>query len=343
MKKPAIITVIVVGVLGLAWLVWFNPAKHEEEATKPATEVPVQVAKIVRTTLRGYVTAYGSVEPEPATAVRPAASARVGASVPGIVFEAKCTVGQPVDKGVVLFQLDSRTADVAVATAEQVLERQKKLMQVDGTSQKALQEAEQQLAAARAQQSLLRIESPLAGVVTSVNVRPGEPVDLTTVLAEVLDPSRLVVSANIPSSELATLQVGQAAEVRVHDSAKPVGATVSFVSPQVDAKTGTALVRATLPANSGLRAGQFVTLRIVSEEHKDCLAVPVESVVKNEEGGTIVATVENDQATQRPVEIRLRDGELVEVKAHGLKEGMTVVTVGAYGLPQKTKVRVIEK
>jgi membrane fusion protein, multidrug efflux system len=342
MKKPVIIAIAVAVVAGLAWFIWFQPAKPEEGAAKPATEVPVQVAKIVRTTLRGHVTAYGTVEPEPA-GERPAASARVGTSVPGIVTEVKCGAGQQVDKGAMLFQLDSRTADVAVHTAEKVLERQKQLMLVEGTSQKTLQEAEQQLAAARAQQSLLRIQSPVAGVVTSVNVRPGEAVDLTTVLAEVLDPSRLVVCVNIPSSELATLKTGQAAEVRVNESAAPVTATVNYVSPQVDAKTGTALTRATLPVNSGLRAGQFVTLRIVSEEHKDCLAVPVESVVKNAEGGMVIAIVENDRATQKSVKTGLRDGEWVEVQADGLQAGMTVVAVGAYGLPKETKIRVVEK
>jgi RND family efflux transporter MFP subunit len=342
MKKPVIIAIAVAVVAGLAWLIWFKPAKHVEEAAKPATEVPVQVTKIVRTTLRGYVTAYGTVEPEPA-GERPAASARVGTSVPGIVTEVKCAAGQQVDKGTVLFQLDSRTADVAVQTAERVLERQKQLMRVEGTSQKTLQEAEQQLAAARAQQSLLRVQSPLAGIVTSVNVRPGEAVDLTTVLAEVLDPSRLVVSVNVPSSELTTLKAGQAAEVRVNESATPITATVSYVSPQVDSRSGTALVRATLPANSGLRAGEFVTLRIVSEEHKDCLAVPVESVVKSVEGGTVIAIVEHDRALQKSVKAGLRDGGWVEVQADGLGEGMTVVAVGAYGLPKETKIRVVEK
>ena len=342
MKKSAITAIGVAVVTGLAWLIWFKPAKHEEEAAKPATEVPVQVAKIVRTTLRGYVTAYGTVEPEPA-GEGPAASARVGTSVPGIVTEVKCAAGQPVNKGKLLFQLDSRIADVAAHTAEKVLERQKRLMQVEGTSQKNLQEAEQQLATARAQQSLLRIQSPLTGIVTSVNVRPGESVDLTTVLAEVLDPSRLVVNANVPSTELSSLQTGQAAEVRVNESATPVTTTVSFVSPQVDAKTGTALVRATLPANSGLRAGQFVTLRIVSDEHANCLTVPVESVVKDEAGGTVIAIVENDRAAQKPVKTGLRDGGLMEVQAEGLKEGMVIVTVGAYTLPKETKIRVLEK
>jgi len=55
-------------VAGLAWLVWLKPAKPEEAEKPPETEVPVQVGKIKRVTLHGYVTAYGTIEPEPASA-----------------------------------------------------------------------------------------------------------------------------------------------------------------------------------------------------------------------------------------------------------------------------------
>jgi len=342
MKHPP--TALLFGILlGVAAFAGCKPANPRAETAKPDTEVPVQVAKIVQITLRGYVTTYGMVEPEPASGQHPAASARIGSPVPDIVTEVKCTVGQHVDAGAMLFQLDSRTADVAVATAEQLVDRQKRLLQLEGTSERALQEARQQLAAARAQQSLLRIRSPLAGIVTSVNVRPGEAVDLTTVLAEVLDPNRLVASASVPNAELAVLQTGQAVEVRANESAKPLTAKVSFISPQVDARTGTAPVYIVLPAGSGLRAGQFVKLRIVSEEHPDCLAVPVESVVKNEADATVIAIVENDRAKQMPVTAGLHDGRWVEVKADGLQAGMTVVTAGAYSLPSETKIRILEK
>jgi membrane fusion protein (multidrug efflux system) len=340
MKKFGLIIVIIAAVAGLVWLILFKTAPHVEEEAKPDTEVPVHVGKITRATLRGYVTAYGTIEPEPAGG-QPAASARIAASVPGVVTAVKCAEGQRVEKGAVLFQLDSRAADVAVAFAEKNLDRQKKLIQVDGTSQKALQEAEQQLAAARAQQALLQIQSPLAGTVTRVNVNPGEAVDLTTALAEVIDLDRLVVSANVPSAELAALKPGQPAEVLADKSAAPLTGSLTYISPQVDAKTGTALVRAALPANSGLHPGQFVSLRIVSEEHKDRLAVPVESVVKDAEGGTVIALVQNDRAVQKPVKTGLRDGGLVEVEADGLQADMTVVTEGAYALPKETKVRVL--
>jgi membrane fusion protein (multidrug efflux system) len=356
MKKLIFVILSLALAGGLAWLVWFKPGKHEGEESKPETEVPVHVAKITRATLRGYVTAYGTVEAEP-SGERPAASARVASPVAGVVSEAKCVDGQRVEKGAVLFQLDSRTADVAVEKArkaaeftEKNVERQRKLLQVEGTSQKLLLDAEQALAAARnelaaaqTQQALLRVQSPLAGTVARVNVKPGEAVDLITVLAEVIDLDRLVVSANVPSLELVALKAGQAVEVAADKAAAPVTASLAFISPQVDAKTGAALVRATLPASSGLRPGQFVTLRIVSEEHKDRLVVPVESVAKDAEGGTVIAVVQSDKAVQTPVKTGLRDGGWVEIEAEGLQADMTVVTEGAYALPKETKVRVLNK
>jgi membrane fusion protein, multidrug efflux system len=352
MKKSGLAALSLAVVGGLVWFVWFKPRQHEDEEKKPATEVPVHLGKITRRTVRAHVTVYGVIEPEP-SGERPPAGARVAASVPGVVATVKCAEGQQVEKGALLFQLDSRAADVAVDKARKTaefadknLERQKKLMQVDGTSQKLLLEAEQastvarnELAAAQTQQALLQIQAPLAATVTRVNVKPGEAVDLTTVLAEVIDLDRLVVSASVPSTELALLKPGQPAEVQADKSAAPVSSSIVFISPQVDPKTGTAFVRAALPAKSGLRPGQFVTLRIVSEEHKDRLVVPADSVVKDSEDATVIALVDGDKATLKPVKAGLHDGDLIEVEGEGLKEGMTVVTEGAYGLPKETKVR----
>ena len=340
--KKLIVIVCLLAMAGFTWFVWFKAPKPEEPEAKVATEVPVQVGEIMRTTLRAYVTAYGTVEPEPA-GERPAASARVAASVSGVVASAPCAEGQHVQKGALLFQLDSRTAEVATTFAARTVDRQKKLLQGEATSQKTLQDAEQQWAAARAQQALLQVQSPLAGTVVRVNVRPGEAVDLTTVLAEVVDLDRLVVMAHVPSFELPALKVGQSAEVRAEASSGSVTGAVVYISPEVDPKAGTAAVRVSVPVNSGLRPGQFVNLRVVSAEHKDCLAVPATSVVQNAAGASGIALVQGVQATQKPVKVGLRDGALVEIEGEGLQAGMVVVTEGAYGLPKQTKVRVLEK
>ena len=339
MKKFVVIVLFLGVSAGLTWLVWFRPVKMDEEDKKPEAQVPVHVAKVSRATLRGYVTAYGTVEPEPK------ASARVAVGVPGVVTAVKCVEGQHVEQGTLLFELDGRAAEVAVRFAERSLERQKKLAQVEGTSQKLLQEAEQQLASARAQQALLQIHSPITGTVTKVNVMAGEAADLTTVLAEVVDLDRLTVSINVPSSEMGVLKAGQAVEVMTPDSTNLVNASLGFISAHVDAKTGSGLARSGLPANCGLRPGQFVKVRVVSEERKDCMVVPIASVAKDTTGATFVALVEGEKAILKPVKTGVREGDAVEVEGEGVEVDKTVVTDGAYGLIMTqqfaTKIRVV--
>jgi membrane fusion protein (multidrug efflux system) len=349
-SRPLVAFVAIVILGGLGSLVWWGrggPGDAEIE-----TEVAVHVGKVTRQTVRAWVTAYGVVEPEP-PGVRPAAGARVSPPTPGVVTGILCREGQAVERGQILFQLDPRAADVAADKARHALEyarttleRQRKLMAVEGTSRRQLLEAEQAFAAAQAdlkaaetQQALLRIVAPMAGTVARVAIKAGDGVDLTTTMAEIVNLDRLVVSAGVPSAELGPLRVGQRAEVEGEGMA--LAGSVASIRPEVDDRTGAALVRVSVPAGSGLRPGQLVTVRIASEERKDRLTVPVESVVKDAEGRTVVALVKDGRAVQKPVKAGLRDAGRVEVDGEGLAEGLTVVTEGAYALPPETKVRVL--
>lgn len=328
----------------------------QDAASAVATVVDVHVDTVRKATLRAYVTAYGRVEPEPAAVERPAAQAFVAAAVPGRIVEARCVEGQVVEAGALLFQLDSRLADLAVGTARSALdlarrnaERQHALADVGGTSEKLVLEADQALEAARAQlgdaetrRSLLRVTAPIAGTVTRVLGKPGQPVDPSTVLAEVIDLDRVVVEGSIPSAEAPRLALGQAVEITDEDGALAATGTVALIVSRVDPGSDSVPVRVELPAGVRLRPGQFVRLRIVTEQHEDCLAVPVESLVRTAEG-SVIAIVEDDTARRRPVREGLHDGDLVEVDGPGLKAGMTVVTEGAYGLPAETSVRIVRQ
>lgn len=307
---------------------------------KIQTEVAVHVATVQRATLRACVTGYGLVEGEPAREGRPPGASRLAPPVAGVVTGVLCAEGQRVDKGAPLFLLDSRVADVAVETAKVNLDRQRKLEKVEGTSQKALQEAEQQLAAAAAQRALLRIDAPFAGTVTRVNARPGEAVDPVGVLGELVDMDRLVVTASVPAAEAGALAAGQEAEIKVAGG-DPTAGRVLWVTPQVDPQAGTVTVRVGVPAGAGLRPGQFAGVRIVTEERRGVLAVPREAVYTNHDEQSTLSLVEGDVAKQHVVTVGLRDGDLVEVAGVGIAEGATVVTLGSYALPKETRVRVI--
>jgi len=337
-------------------LVGCKPAGEAGEE-KIVTEVAVQVGKVTKADLRARVEAYGVVEPEPAKAGGPGGGAKLAAPAAGVVLAVAATEGQSVKAGDVIVRLDDRMAQAAVDKAghaveyaEQLVARQGKLKAVDGTSEKAIQEAQQQLAGARAELASARaalaqvqLATPLDGVVARVNVQPGQTVDPNMVVAEIVDLGRLVVTANVPAAEAAGLKAGQAAEVFAEGSEKATAnGSVSFVSPSVDPKTGAALVRVALAKDSGLRPGQFVRARIVSEERAGRLAVPRESVVKADDA-QVIYLIEGDQAKQKVVKVGLRDGALAEVEAEGLKEGDIVVTVGAYGLPKETKVKILQR
>jgi membrane fusion protein (multidrug efflux system) len=327
-----------------------GPRAGEEEEI--VTDVGVHVGTIVRTTLHRYVTAYGTVEPEPPGDGKAAAGAILSAPVGGILAEIDCVEGRAVERGTLLFRLDTRLAEVAVAkaakaaeSAEQTYERQKKLLAAEGTSQKNFQQAELELAAARSELaaaktelSLLEIRAPLAGTVVRISARLGQAVEPNAVLAEVIALDRLVVTAQVPSRDAAELKPG--VPVVWGDGSAAAGKLV-VVGKDIDPKTDTVLVRASLPAGSGFRPGQFLNIRIVAEERRDVLAVPEESVVPGPDGGPVLMVVEGDKAVPKPVKAGLRDRGLAEIEGEGFAPGLVIVTTDAYNITGETKIHII--
>lgn len=341
-----------------------HPGASGNEPESEDTDVPVSLGKIARMTLRDYLIAYGTVEPEPARDGKPPASAFVAAQMAGLISEARCEEGQKVKRGQVLFSLDHRLVDVqvekaraSVLLAEKNLTRKVSLNKTGNVSQKLLDEARQQrdaahqdLRLAQTQRALLWVEAPLNGTIVTIHVRPGEAVSSNTVLAELVDLDRLVANVAVPGAELPRIQIGQPATLS--DAADPENegrgtqplplGSVSFIGLQVDPRTVSAPVRIALPAGSGLRPGQFVQALITVDERPGRLAVPVESVV-TVDGQSAVFVASENQAVRKPVRTGIRDGNFIEVDGEGLQAGMNVVITGAWGLPEKTRIHVIDQ
>ncbi|HXR46634.1 MAG TPA: efflux RND transporter periplasmic adaptor subunit [Candidatus Limnocylindrales bacterium] len=336
-RKQIIIGAIIVLCVGLGIYALIKSSHATsspgDEEGAPAESVPsivsVQTGALQRMTLHRYVAGYGMVEAAPATTDQPAAGAQLAAPSAGVVAKVNVVEGQHVEQGDVLMELNSGAATADYAAQE--VERQKALYAQHNTSLKALQDAEGQL-------GLLQVVAPVSGTVTRLAVKPGEAVDVNTVVAEVVDLNRLAVSVQIPAAEATDLKTGEEVQVLTQP---PATATLSFVSPAVDPKTGAVLARALLPTGSGLRPGQFIQLKIVTAVQTDCLAAPDESVVTDIKGQSVISLVKGDEATQTPVQTGFRENGWVAVAGNGLKEGDSVVTVGAYGLPDKTRIQVV--
>ena len=245
---------------------------------------------------------------------------------------------------------EAASARTDLATAEQ----QYALLKGSPTPEEVADEsakvaaAEAAFAAATTQREMLRIVAPIDATVAAVMVHPGEAADNTHVLVDLVALDRLVINANVPAEALSSLAVGQPVQVlpaREGDgkTAQPVcEGKIYMIGPEVDRKTNTMLVGIDVPASSPLRPGQTIRARIEVEQHKDVLVVPKEAVVQNDNGDNVIGIVDKEQATHKMVRAGIREGNLVEIAADGLKEGDTVVAAGLHGMPQATKIKIVE-
>jgi len=306
-----------------------SAASGDDTSDNVPTIVSVQTGTLKRMTLHDYITGYGIVGAAPASASEPSAGGPLAAPGAGVVAKVSVIEGQQVEKGDVLVELNSASATYDYAQEE--VARQKQLYAQQNTSLKDVEDAGAQLAS-------LEVVAPVAGTVTHVGVVAGQAVDTGTEVAEVVDLNRLAVETKIPEAQAGALATGE--DVLV-SNATPIAASLSAISPAVDPNDGTVSAWATLPANSGLSPGQFVQLKIVTGTHTNCLAAPENSVVTDDSGQSALSLIKDGQAHQVTVQTGYRENGWVEIQGDGLADGNTVATVGAYGLPDQTKIQIV--
>ncbi len=123
--------------------------------------------------------------------------------------------------------------------------------------------------------------------------------------------------------------------------AEPIDGKVTVVSPALDPNSTTVEVwfEAKNPKHE-LKPGTSVHLSMTAQTVKDALVVPASAVLTAPDGTTTVMLAGSDGlAHQKPVKLGIRNGDDVQV-IEGLNEGDKVVSNGAYGLPDKTKIKI---
>ncbi|HLH08688.1 MAG TPA: efflux RND transporter periplasmic adaptor subunit [Terriglobales bacterium] len=193
---------------------------------------------------------------------------------------------------------------------------------------------------AEAQLAYSEIRSPITGEVTDRPLYPGEMAPAGTPLITVMDTSKVIAKAHIPQDEAAFLKTGDPATMSAAGLQKPVAAKVVLVSPATDPNSTTIeiWVEAANPKGT-LRAGTNVHLSMIAQSISNALIVPSESVLTNEGKNTVIIVEPDNKAHQQDVTVGIRNGNEVQITS-GLKAGEIVVTNGAYGLPDNTRVQI---
>jgi RND family efflux transporter MFP subunit len=212
------------------------------------------------------------------------------------------------------------------------------------TANAQLTQARGKFEGAQAQLKYTEIKSPINGIVTDRPNFAGEMAAAGVPLITVMDISTIIAKAHVSQSQAVRLKIGDPAEIQVQGFEKPIPAKVSLISPALDPNSTTVEVWVKAD-NKGknLRPGSAAKVEMQSQHEEHALAIPQNSVVKDETGKTTVLVVDGEVVHLREVQLGIVDSEagFVQVSS-GLKAGETVVTNQSFGLPDKTKVKIQE-
>jgi RND family efflux transporter MFP subunit len=234
-----------------------------------------------------------------------------------------------------------RAADAARTGRIQDIVKQKDI----AIARQQLENARGALRTTEAQASLYTLSAPLSGTVTSVNAAVGETVDTTTKILTIADLDRLQLQVAVPTASATAVHVGQAVTFTVDVlPGRTFRATIRTVGTQVDPANGTITAIADV-VNRGHLLKDALTARvgIVTALHAHSVLVPRAAVLYEAGQGATAASVfvlDKDKAVHKvSVRTGVTQDDLVEILS-GVRPGDRVVTVGAVGLTDGTKVQV---
>ena len=320
-----------------------------------AAAAPVLVAKAFTTNLPRQI------QPAPVGHVVPFSSVTVRPQIGGILQQVHFREGAEVESNALLFTIDPRPAEAALARDQAQLENAVAQFERDQKLFAAKIESQDQFDASKANRDTLEatvqsdklnlsfteIRAPFDGVTGALQFHRGNVVkapDDTLVTLNQIHP--IYVQFGVPEQYLPEIRSERRAHpVKVsasfeHMTTDPPEGELTFIDNSVDPTTGMIQLKATFPnENSALWTGQFVTLTLTLSELTNVVVVP-SPAVQTGQNGQFVYVVKSDQtAEERPVTIGITfDGDTVI--ASGLKAGETVVTDGQLRLAPGAAVSV---
>ena len=353
--------------LPLAATLFASGCSTQSAQIQPIVAVPVTAAKATLKTVPIELTAIGSAEAFSTVSIK----SQVNAELKEVHFKQ----GDFVKKGDLLFTLDARPFQAALAQAEATLARDKAQLALDHLEaaryQKlfesgvtAREQYDQQQANESAQGALTHadeaaveqaklmfeyctIYSPVDGRTGALQVYPGNLVKQNDVpiLIVINQVSPIFLDFSIPEQYLSVVKkymAGGRLQVQAtpYGDAKPETGNLTFIDNTVDNTTGTIKLKGTF-ANDDHRLwpGQFSTVSLRLSEEENAIVVPSQAIQTGQTGDFVFVVKPDNTAESRPVKVaRTIGGDAVI--SQGIQAGETVVTDGQLRLLPGIKVQI---
>jgi membrane fusion protein, multidrug efflux system len=354
--------------LGLWWLDLGSGPPHAAAQAAPP-EVPVTAGVVTARDVPQFLQGIGTVQAFNTVTIK--------SQVDGAIVKVAFTEGQEVRQGDLLFQIDPRPYEAALAQAMAAKEKdaaQLVTAQADlvrygrlvgpgfqtrqsfedqqglvAQLQAAIKGDEAQIDTARLNLGYTGIRAPIDGRLGARLVDIGNLVRATdnTALVSITQLKPIFVSFTLPQDELDQIrQRQQGAPLEVTALASN-GETVladgklTLIDNMIDQTTGTIHLKAMF-ANQDERLwpGEFVNLRLILRVRHDVATVPSQTVQDGPDGHYAYVIGQNDTVERRPVEIAAVQNGLAVV-SKGLAPGEHVVVEGQYRLTNGARVRLL--
>jgi membrane fusion protein (multidrug efflux system) len=284
--------------------------------------------------------------------VRPNQQVALYAKVGGYVKALRADIGDRVEAGAVLAELEvpeiaadeARTrAELALAELEFKRTQDAFKQAPDLVPRQQLDNAQARLAVAKAQQErnetllgFAKIKAPFAGTVSRRSVDKGAFVPAATgggagqaALFVLTDAATVRIQAALPEAEAGLVAVGQPVAVLAEAAgAKPYEAKLTRVAGVLDNPSKTMLIEAGLANAAGaLKPGMYANVKLGIETHKATALLPLTAIVMEKAVATAYV-YEGGKARRRVLKAGFNDGVNLEV-FEGVKPTEDVLVVGA--------------
>lgn len=300
-------------------LVVFSSCSSGKKGDQPAgNATPIRTGKVRHVQDREVVSVSGTV-------ASPDAPVAVSFLVSGKVVRVGPREGEYVRQGQVLAEIDPTDYTLAVQAASaqagqakvafdrsrdeygrmKFLYESRSLAGNDFEKFKAAYlSARQQLDQAVANEKLARkrlsdatLLAPASGFISRRSVEPGETASTGRPVFEIARLDPVEISVGVPETDIHLIRVGQTAVVGIPAlRGESFGGTVRVINVSADPNTRTYMTRITVPnPRHILRIGMVAEARIQGDRTLDFMTLPVEAIVRDPQGATVVYVYYPDQ------------------------------------------------
>lgn len=189
---------------------------------------------------------------------------------------------------------------------------------------------------------LIRVNSPAGGVVSELPINEaGGFVTEGSTLCSIVENRDLMVRVDVPFQYNNLIKPGTHCTIVLADNSLITG-TVFRILPMVNATDQTQAVLIKPEDGRQLPENLNLTVQFVNEQHHDTKLVERNALMTNETQGEfwVMKVVDGNLAVKIPVSRGLENDSLSEVIAAKLHFGDTIISDGAYGMPDSTSVKI---